>query len=56
MQKLLFRTPLVYAFIFASALYHDRIWYAGRGRKTVRQWLGGTGWGRLFAGYRPGQA
>ncbi len=54
LERVLFHTPIVYAFIFASAIYHDRIWYPLRGKKTLNQWLAGSPWGRLFAGYEPG--
>jgi len=53
LQRLLFHTPVVYAFILASALYHDRLWHPWRGRKIVRQWLDTSPWGRLFARYEP---
>jgi len=54
MQKLLFHTPIVYAFIFASAIYHDRLWYPLKGKKVVNDWLAGSPWGKLFADYQPG--
>ena len=54
LQKLMFHSPLVYIFMFASAAYHDRIWYRTHGRRVVNEWLGNTEWGRLFASYRPG--
>jgi len=53
-ERLMFHTPIVYAFIFASAVYHDRLWYPIRGRKAVNRWLTDSPWGRLFADYRPG--
>ena len=56
LQKLMFHTPVVYGFIFASALYHDQIWYRGKGRKIVDQWLSESQWGRLFSDYKPGRA
>ncbi len=49
-QHLLFRTPLVYVFVFASAFYHDRVWYPLKGKKRYQEWLG-TPWGRLFLTY-----
>jgi uncharacterized protein (DUF362 family) len=55
LQRLMFHTPIVYAFIFASGVYHDRIWYPLRGRPVVRDWLEHSPWGRLFADYQPGQ-
>ena len=50
-QKLLFRTPLVNIFIFASEMYHDRFWYPYSGRKVVDNWLASDPWGRLFTSY-----
>jgi len=55
LERLMFHTPIVYAFIFASAVYHDQVWYRLRGRKVVRRWLAESPWGRLFADYRPGK-
>lgn len=55
LEKLMFHTPIVYAFIFASAVYHDRIWYASRGKAVVDDWLKSSPWGRLFDTYQPGQ-
>ncbi|MBN1818390.1 MAG: DUF362 domain-containing protein [Sedimentisphaerales bacterium] len=51
MQKLLFHTPLVYAFILASAVYHDRFWYPLRGKTITNQWLKQCMWGQLFENY-----
>ncbi len=50
-QHLLFRTPLVNVFIFASEVYHDRYWYPLKGRPVVENWLANSPWGRLFASY-----
>ncbi len=47
LQKMLFHTPLVYAFVFASFVYHDYVWYPMFGRKAVRDFQK-TEWGRLF--------
>ncbi len=55
LQRLMFHTPVVYAFIFASALYHDRIWYPVRGKRVVRDWMRNNPWGRLFSNYEPGR-
>ncbi|MBL7190848.1 DUF362 domain-containing protein [bacterium] len=52
-QKLLFHTPLVYAFIYASAVYHDNIWYPKTGIKIVNEWKR-TLWGKYFENYQPG--
>jgi len=54
LQWLMFHTPIVYAFIFASAIYHDHVWYPLKGRRVVDDWLANSPWGRLFADYRPG--
>ncbi|KPK78933.1 MAG: iron-sulfur cluster-binding protein [Phycisphaerae bacterium SM23_33] len=56
LERLMFHTPVVYLFIFASAMYHDQIWYRLRGRKILRRWMQESPWGRLFADYRPGRA
>ena len=55
LQKLMFHTPLVYAFIFASATYHDKIWYPSHGKKIVNTWLKETDWGKLFDDYQVGK-
>ncbi len=55
LEQLMFHTPLVYIFIFASAIYHDRIWYPTKGRKIVKDWLQTSQWGRLFDNYEPGE-
>ncbi|MFC1561133.1 DUF362 domain-containing protein, partial [Candidatus Latescibacterota bacterium] len=51
LQKLLFHTPLVNIFIFASEYYHDHFWYPFKGRKIVNKWLEESPWGRLFSQY-----
>ena len=50
-QKLLFRTPVVNIFIFASEFYHDRMWYPLKGRRIVNRWLKESPWGQLFNTY-----
>ncbi len=50
-QKLLFHTPLVYIFVFASAFYHDRLWYPFKGKKIFNNWLKTSEWGALFKSY-----
>jgi len=50
-QKLLFRTPLVNIFIFASEYYHDHFWYPIKGRNVVNRWLDESSWGQLFREY-----
>jgi uncharacterized protein (DUF362 family) len=56
LQKIMFHTPIVYAFIIASAVYHDYVWYPGKGKKIVNRWLVNSPWGRLFDTYQPGRA
>ncbi len=50
-QRLLFRTPLLYLFVFSSAFYHDRVWYPTKGKKIFNRWLESTEWGELFKKY-----
>ena len=50
-QKLLFHTPLVKVFIFASEYYHDHFWYPLKGRAVVERWKRESPWGRLFEQY-----
>ncbi len=50
-QKLLFHTPLVNIFIFASEYYHDHFWYPVKGKKVVEQWKQESPWGKLFDEY-----
>ena len=50
LQTLMFRTPLVYAFIFASFLYHDYIWWPTVGKRRMRQ-IEDSGWYKLFQNY-----
>jgi len=54
-QRLLFHTPLVYMFVYASAIYHDNIWYPYKGMKKVNEWLKETAWGKYFDNYQPGR-
>ena len=51
MQKLIFRTPLVYLFVFGSYLYHDRIWWPFVGRRIMEVIEANTVWGKLFSEY-----
>jgi len=50
-QRLLFHTPVVYLFVFASAFYHDYLWYPLKGSKVVERWKKESKWGRLFESY-----
>ncbi len=54
LQWLMFHTPVVYTFIWASAIYHDQIWYPTHGRRVVNDWLENSPWGRLFDAYEVG--
>jgi uncharacterized protein (DUF362 family) len=51
-QKLFFHTPLVYAFIFGSSVYHDRVWWPLKGRAIQERTRRETTWGRLFDHYQ----
>jgi len=51
LQNLMFHTPLVYAFIYASFVYHDYIWWPMKGKGIQRKVREETKWGRLFEGY-----
>jgi len=50
LQKLFFRTPLVYLFVFGSAFYHDWFWWPIKGKRIFKKWSE-TKWGRLFERY-----
>ena len=54
LERLMFHTPIVYGFIFASAVYHDHIWYPFKGKKAVNEWLENSPWGKLFKNYSAG--
>ena len=56
LQKLFFHTPLVYAFVGGSYLYHDFLWYPVFGRRAVRSFIRTSPWGALFARYLAEQA
>ena len=49
-QRLFFRTPLVYIFVFGSAFYHDRFWWPVKGTRIFAEWSN-TKWGKLFQTY-----
>ena len=49
-QSLFFKTPLVHAFIWGSAVYHDRYWWPVHGRRRMAE-IATTPWGRLFEAY-----
>jgi len=50
-QKLFFRTPLVYAFVFGSFFYHDFFWWPVKGKRIQDRIRTDTKWGRLFHAY-----
>jgi hypothetical protein len=56
LQKLFFRTPLVYFFVAGSYLYHDFLWYPAFGRRQVREFTRFSPWGALFDRYLREQA
>jgi hypothetical protein len=53
-QKLLFHTPLVHAFIFGSECYHDWYRWPRRDRAIFESWQQTTPWGNLFSTYASG--
>ena len=52
LQKLFFRTALVYLFVYGSFLYHDYLWWPLKGKRIQREVVKNTKWGRLFKEYR----
>jgi len=50
-QRLFFRTPLVYLFVFGSFLYHDFIWWPWVGKKLQEEHVRDTKWGMFFESY-----
>ena len=56
LQKLFFRTPLVYLFVAGSYVYHDFLWYPAFGRRQVRGFVRTSPWGVLFERYLREQA
>ena len=55
-QKVLFHTPLVNAFILASEVYHDYYRWPLKDRHTFETWKKETAWGRLFEAYGRGES
>ncbi len=51
MQNLLFHTPVVNLFIFASESYHDYYRWPAKDRRTFENWRATTHWGKLFQQY-----
>ncbi|MFC2149576.1 DUF362 domain-containing protein [Candidatus Auribacterota bacterium] len=52
LQRVLFRTPLVYLFVFGSFFYHDYIWWNFKGKKIQKDVRKNTKWGKFFADYK----
>ena len=50
LQRLMFHTPLVYAFIFGSFFYHDYIWWPTIGKRRMKQ-IENSEWYKLFQSY-----
>ncbi len=51
LEKLFFRTPLVYVFVFGSFFYHDFIYWPLRARHQMQAFKQASKWGRLFDHY-----
>ena len=51
LQRLLFHTPLVSAFVLGSALYHDHYRWPLKERAVFERWQRESPWGELFARY-----
>jgi uncharacterized protein (DUF362 family) len=51
LQKLFFRTPLVYFFVAGSYIFHDYIWYPIKGKRVIRKFLE-TEWGKKWLQYK----
>lgn len=50
-QRLFFRTPLVYAFVFGSFFYHDYLWWPTKGKRIQGRVRKDTKWGKFFHEY-----
>jgi len=50
LHHILFHSPVFRAFILASELYHDRLWYPLVGKGRINRFLE-TQWGKLFEKY-----
>jgi uncharacterized protein (DUF362 family) len=51
LQKLFFRTPLLYLFVLASYVYHDWVWWPIRGKGLMEDVKLNTEWGKFFSNY-----
>jgi len=50
LEPILFHTGLFKACVFASAFYHDYVWYQTVGRKRISEFRKSE-WGKLFSEY-----
>jgi hypothetical protein len=55
LQRLFFRTPLVYLFVLGSFFYHDYFWWPLKGKKIQKEQVLTTPWGKLFESYPEGK-
>jgi len=51
LQRLFFRTPLVYLFVFGSFFYHDFVYWPLKARPQIEAFKKQSKWGRLFDQY-----
>jgi uncharacterized protein (DUF362 family) len=51
LQKLFFRTPLLYFFVFGSFFYHDFVWYPTFGKRRIERYKKTSKWMQLFETY-----
>jgi uncharacterized protein (DUF362 family) len=51
LQKLFFRTPLVYAFVFGSFFYHDFVYWPLKAKPQMEAFKKTSKWGKLFDDY-----
>jgi hypothetical protein len=51
LQRYLFHTPLVGAFVLGSSLYHDHYRWPRKERAVFERWKRESPWGELFARY-----
>ena len=52
LQKLFFRTPLVYVFVFGSFFYHDFVYWPLKAKPQMEAFKKTSKWGRLFDHYQ----
>lgn len=53
LQKIVFRTPLVYIPILFSEVFHDFYRWNVKEKRIFEKWLRKSKWGKLFAQYKP---